>query len=49
MVEVPSAQERVTANATPAEAIAWTKADSLVAREMEREREREKQGKENTA
>lgn len=31
MVDVPSAQERVTANATPAEAIAWTNADSLVA------------------
>lgn len=31
MVDVPSAQERVTAKATPAEAMAWTKADSLVA------------------
>lgn len=31
MVDVPSAQERVTANATPAEAMAWTNADSLVA------------------
>lgn len=47
MVEVPSAQERVTANATPAEAIAWTKADSLVAREMERESEREKREREH--
>lgn len=47
MVEVPSAQERVTANATPAEAIAWTKADSLVAREMERERERETREREH--
>lgn len=33
MVEVPSAQERVTAKATPAEAMAWTKADSRVAAE----------------
>lgn len=47
MVDVPSAQERVTANATPAEAMAWTNADSLVAerdgwrrREGERDRER---------
>lgn len=39
MVEVPSAQDRVTANATPAEAIAWTNADSLVARERETCRE----------
>lgn len=31
MVDVPSAQERVTANATPAEAMAWTNADSRVA------------------
>lgn len=31
MVEVPSAQERVTAKATPAEAMACTKADSRVA------------------
>ncbi|TNN84600.1 hypothetical protein EYF80_005015 [Liparis tanakae] len=29
MVDVPSAQERVTANATPADAMAWTNADSL--------------------
>lgn len=42
MVDVPSAQERVTANATPAEAMAWTNADSLVAEgEGKRERERE--------
>lgn len=45
MVDVPSAQERVTANATPAEAIAWTNADSRVAerdgwRHTGRERER---------
>lgn len=33
MVEVPSAQERVTAKATPAEAMACTKADSRVAAE----------------
>lgn len=46
MVEVPSAQDRVTANATPAEAIAWTNADSLVARE--RERRRETSERENT-
>lgn len=32
MVDVPSAQERVTAKATPAEAMAWTNADSLVAK-----------------
>jgi hypothetical protein len=32
-VEVPSAQERVTAKATPAEAMACTKADSRVAAE----------------
>lgn len=39
MVDVPSAQERVTANATPAEAMAWTNADSRVAgRQMETER-----------
>ena len=31
MVDVPSAQERVTAKATPADAMAWTKADSRVA------------------
>ncbi|RMC04647.1 hypothetical protein DUI87_17815 [Hirundo rustica rustica] len=31
MVAEPSAQDLVTANATPAEAMAWTKADSLVA------------------
>ncbi len=45
MVDVPSAQERVTANATPAEAIAWTNADSLVAerdRGRQTERHREK-------
>lgn len=35
MVEVPSAQERVTAKATPAEAMAWTKADSRVAAETQ--------------
>lgn len=41
MVDVPSAQERVTANATPAEAIAWTNADSRVAeRRMKTDRER---------
>lgn len=37
MVAEPSEQARVTANATPAEAIAWTNADSLVAMEMYRE------------
>lgn len=31
MVAEPSAQDLVTAKATPAEAMAWTKADSLVA------------------
>lgn len=31
MAAEPSAQERVTAKATPAEAMAWTKADSRVA------------------
>lgn len=33
MAADPSAQERVTAKATPAEAMAWTKADSRVAAE----------------
>lgn len=33
MAAEPSAQERVTAKATPAEAMAWTKADSRVAAE----------------
>lgn len=43
MVDVPSAQERVTANATPAEAMAWTNADSRVAeRQMETERDGER-------
>lgn len=46
MVEVPSAQDRVTANATPAEAIAWTNADSLVAKEREK-RKGKKREKEN--
>lgn len=32
IVDVPSAHDRVTANATPADAMAWTNADSLVAR-----------------
>lgn len=42
MVDVPSAQERVTANATPADAMAWTNADSRVAeREIEGDRKRE--------
>lgn len=33
MAADPSAQDRVTAKATPAEAMAWTKADSRVAAE----------------
>lgn len=37
MVTEPSEQARVTANATPAEAIAWTNADSRVAMEVDRE------------
>lgn len=45
MVDVPSAHERVTANATPAEAIAWTNADSLVAeRDGRRQTERQRKG-----
>lgn len=48
MVDVPSAQERVTAKATPAEAMAWTNADSLVAEGDKRRRresgERKKEG-----
>lgn len=40
MVDVPSAQERVTAKATPAEAMAWTKADSRVAEEGRKEKKR---------
>lgn len=45
MVDVPSAQERVTAYATPADAMAWTNADSRVAEtdktKTDRKRERE--------
>ncbi len=37
MVTEPSEQARVTPNATPAEAIAWTNADSRVAMEVHRE------------
>lgn len=46
MVDVPSAHERVTANATPADAMAWTNADSLVAEiktdRVKKKRERER-------
>lgn len=38
MVDVPSAQERVTAKATPADAMAWTKADSRVAADKQSHR-----------
>ena len=42
MVDVPSAQERVTAYATPAEAMAWTKADSRVAETGQMKTDRKK-------
>lgn len=42
MVDVPSAQERVTAYATPAEAMAWTNADSRVAEIWYEDRKRER-------
>lgn len=45
MVDVPSAQERVTAYATPAEAMAWTKADSRVAETGQKKKEKKEKRK----
>lgn len=49
MVDVPSAQERVTANATPAEAMAWTKADSRVAETDEMKTDRKERGRDRVS